>query len=299
VRASPAPSSPGGYTAGARHTPGQDVAILTIENAAAVYGATFFGIIAVTALAEAWRPRRALGAPLLRRWAGSCALAILDTALVRLLAPISALGLAALCAEHGWGLFNRLDLPSAVSFAASLLLLDLGRYALHYALHRVPLLWRMHEVHHADPDFDFTTALRFHPLEAVAAMAVALAIVAALGPPVEAVLISEMLVIGTSILAHGNIALPPALDRILRRCLVTPDMHRVHHSTEPREANVNFGSILPWWDRAFGTYVEAPHAGHAGMTIGLAGGAKPHHLSLRWMLFSPFCRRTGGGRFAL
>ena len=264
------------------------MAILTIENAAIVYGLTYFGVIAATALVEAWRPRRALTAPLLRRWAGSFALAVVDTAVVRLLAPISTLGLAALWVERGWGLFNWLDLPAALSFAAALVVLDLGRYALHYTLHVIPALWRMHAVHHADPDFDFTTALRFHPLEAATTMAVNLAAVAVLGPPVAAVLVAEALVIGMSIMAHGNVALPPALDRVLRRWVVTPDMHRVHHSVEPCEANANFGSILPWWDRAFGTYVAAPRAGHAGMAIGLAGGAEPHHLSLRWMLLYPF-----------
>lgn len=268
------------------------MAIPTAGNVAVAYGLTYFGAIAVVAAIEAWRPRRALTAPLLRRWAGSFALAIVDTAAVRLLAPISTLGLAALWAERGWGLFNWLDLPAALSFGAALLVLDLGRYALHYALHRVPALWRMHAVHHADPDFDFTTALRFHPLEAIATMAVNLAAVAVLGPPVAAVLLAELLVIGASIAAHANVALPPALDRVLRRGVVTPDMHRVHHSAEPREANANFGSILPWWDRAFGTYVAAPRAGHAGMAIGLAGGARPHHLSLRWMLLSPFLRRA-------
>ena len=190
-----------------------------------------------------------------------------------------------------------LALPAWVGVVASVVLLDLAIYFQHVLFHAVPVLWRLHRMHHADLDFDVTTGLRFHPIEILLSMVIKLAVVAALGAPALAVLIFEVLLNATSMFNHGNVRIPAGLDRVLRWVVVTPDMHRVHHSILSRETNSNFGFNLPWWDRLFGTYRAQPAAGHEGMTIGIEQFRDPRELRLDRMLLQPF--RGDAGRYPL
>jgi sterol desaturase/sphingolipid hydroxylase (fatty acid hydroxylase superfamily) len=195
--------------------------------------------------------------------------------------------MALLASERGWGLLNIFAVPGWLAFLVSLLLLDLAIYLQHVMFHAVPALWRLHRMHHADLEFDVTTGLRFHPIEILLSMALKLAIVVALGPPAIAVLVFEVLLNGTALFNHSNIRIPLGLDRILRLIVVTPDMHRVHHSIHPSETNSNFGFNLPWWDRLLGTYRAQPREGHEGMTIGIEQFRTPRDLWLDQMLIQP------------
>ena len=208
--------------------------------------------------------------------------------LVRLLVPVSVVGMAALAQERHWGLLPMLALPDWLAAALALVLLDLAIYLQHVLFHAVPALWRLHRMHHADLDFDVTTGVRFHPLEILLSWAVKVVLLAALGPPVVVVLVFELLLNATSLFNHSNIRLPAGLDAVLRRFVVTPDMHRVHHSALPHETNSNFGFNFPWWDRLFGTYRSQPEAGHAGMTIGIAAFREAGELRLDRLLTQPF-----------
>jgi sterol desaturase/sphingolipid hydroxylase (fatty acid hydroxylase superfamily) len=257
-------------------------------TAAIVLSVAYFGTISLIAIWEAAAPRRALATPLRLRWLGNLALAVLDTIAIRGLIPVSAIALSMAFADRGWGLFNAVDAPAWLAVTVSIAGLDLARYAFHWAVHRVPVLWRVHAVHHTDLDYDFTTALRFHPFEALLSAAWTLAVVAVLGAPPGAVIAVEALFIVMSVTAHANGRLPAGIDRFLRRVVVTPDMHRVHHSTRHDEANSNFGTIFPFWDRVFATYVEAPALGHERMEIGLAEHRGPECLTLTTMLLQPF-----------
>jgi sterol desaturase/sphingolipid hydroxylase (fatty acid hydroxylase superfamily) len=236
----------------------------------------FLGLFAVVALWELWAPRRALTVSKPLRWSSNLVLVVLNTVLVRLLFPMTAVGVAALCAAKGWGLLNYFALPLVWAVPLAMVALDFAIWAQHVATHYVPWLWRLHRVHHADLDYDLTTGSRFHPLEIVLSMLLKFAAIAALGAPVLAVGLFEVLLSSAAMFNHGNIRLPLALDRVLRWVIVTPDMHRVHHSVHMDEANRNFGFNLPWWDRLFGTYRSQPRAGHEGMVIGLHG-----HSALR------------------
>jgi sterol desaturase/sphingolipid hydroxylase (fatty acid hydroxylase superfamily) len=248
----------------------------------------FAGIFAAMALWELWGPRRRLAFGRSKRWSGNLGIVLLDTVLVRLVFPGAALGAALAAESQGWGLLHTLELPKGLAIAASVILLDLAIYLQHVLFHAVPALWRLHRMHHADLDFDVTTGLRFHPLEILLSLAIKLGVVAALGAPAVAVLIFEVLLNATSMFNHGNVRLPAPLDRVLRWVVVTPDMHRVHHSVTPRETNSNFGFSLPWWDRLFGTYRAQPAAGHEGMTIGIEQFRDPRELRLDRMLVQPF-----------
>lgn len=250
--------------------------------------AVFLGILAAMLLWELAAPKRRQEIPKVLRWSNNIALVVLDTVILRLSFPILALGLAGWAEQNGWGLFNILSVPSWLAIVASLLILDLAIYLQHVMFHAVPLLWRLHRMHHADLEFDATTGLRFHPLEILLSMAIKLAIVALIGPPAVAVLLFEILLNGTSLFNHGNIRLPVGVDRVLRLIVVTPDMHRVHHSTNPREANSNFGFNLPWWDRLLGTYIDAPGLGHQGMQIGTDRFRTRRDLWLDKLLTQPF-----------
>jgi sterol desaturase/sphingolipid hydroxylase (fatty acid hydroxylase superfamily) len=258
------------------------------DAAPLVYGGAYFGTIALIAAAEAAAPRRALHAPLRARWFANIALAVLGTAAMRLLVPVTGIAFAFELGERGWGLLNAWAPPFWLAALATLLTLDFSRYALHWLLHRVPALWRLHAVHHSDIDYDFTTALRFHPAEAVVTSAWILAVIAALGPPVEALIAIEGVFIACSIATHANIRLPATLDAALRRIVVTPDLHRIHHSVRIDESNANFGTILPWWDRLFGTYRGKPALTHEAMVIGLAGSRDAAALTLPYLLLYPF-----------
>ena len=254
----------------------------------------FLGVFVLVALWECAAPRRRLRASKPVRWTSNIGIVVLDTALVRLAFPVAAAGAAAEAGSLGWGLFNALAWPLWVEVVLAMALLDLVIYWQHVMFHAVPGLWRLHMVHHADLDMDLTTGVRFHPFEIVLSMALKMAAITALGAAPLAVVLFEIVLSATSIFNHGNVALPPALDRRLRLVVVTPDMHRVHHSAVARETNSNFGFNLPWWDRLFGTYRARPAAGHEGMTIGLEQLRDPRRQWLWHMLALPFTGDGGG-----
>ena len=253
-----------------------------------------FSILAIMALWEVAAPRRRQDIPRLLRWSNNIAVVVVDTLLVRLTFPVLAVGMAVLAAERGWGLLNIFAVPGWLAFVVSLLLFDLVIYLQHVMFHAVPALWRLHRMHHADLEFDVTTGLRFHPIEILLSMGLKLAFVVVLGPPAVAMLIFEVLLNGTSLFNHSNIRIPLGLDRILRLIVVTPDMHRVHHSIHPSETNSNFGFNLPWWDRLFGTYRAQSQAGHERMVIGIEQFRSPRELWLDRLLLQPFRRKDGG-----
>ena len=253
----------------------------------------FLGILVVMAAWEVAAPRRRREIPRLLRWTNNLGIVVADTILVRLTFPVAAVGLALVAAERGWGVFNLIEAPVWVAFIVSLVVLDLVIYLQHVLFHAVPALWRLHRMHHADLDFDVTTGLRFHPVEIVLSMGIKLAAVVVLGPPAAAVLVFEVLLNGTAMFNHSNIRIPLRLDRVLRLIVVTPDMHRVHHSVIPREANSNFGFNLPWWDRLFGTYRAQPAEGHDAMTIGIELFRTPRDLWLDRMLIQPLLGKPG------
>ena len=246
-----------------------------------------FSILATMAAWEVAAPRRRQEIPRLLRWSNNIAVVVVDTILVRLTFPIVAVGMALLADERGWGLLNIFTVPGWLAFVVSLLLLDLAIYLQHVMFHAVPAFWRLHRMHHADLEFDVTTGLRFHPIEILLSMALKLAIVVTLGPPAVAVLVFEVLLNGTALFNHSNIRIPLRLDRVLRLIVVTPDMHRVHHSIYPQETNSNFGFNLPWWDRLLGTYRAQPREGHEGMIIGIEQFRTPRDLWLDQMLIQP------------
>ncbi|MGE0775681.1 MAG: sterol desaturase family protein [Sphingomonadaceae bacterium] len=247
----------------------------------------FLGILVAMTIWEVAAPRRRREIPRLIRWTGNLGIVVIDTLLVRLTFPIVAVGLAVIAEAQGWGLFNIFELPFWFAFILSVLALDLVIYLQHVMFHAVPALWRVHRMHHADLEFDVSTGLRFHPVEILLSMGIKLAVVAALGPPAIAVLVFEVLLNATSMFNHSNIRIPAVIDRILRLFVVTPDMHRVHHSIIPHETNSNFGFNLPWWDRLLGTYRAQPKEGHEGMTIGIEQFRTPRDLSLDRMLIQP------------
>ena len=252
----------------------------------------FLGVFVLVALWERAAPRRPLRVSKAVRWMSNVGIVIIDTVLLRLVFPAAAVGAAIVAGSLGWGLFNTLAWPLWLEIVLAVVVLDLVIYFQHVMFHAVPGLWRLHMVHHADLDFDLTTGVRFHPFEVLLSMVVKLAVIGALGAAPSAVILFEILLSATSIFNHGNIVLPPALDRLLRLIVVTPDMHRVHHSVNANETNSNFGFNLPWWDRLFGTYRAQPDAGHENMTIGLEQFREPRLQWLWHMLALPF---TGSG----
>jgi len=249
--------------------------------------AFFLVILVVMAAWEVVAPRRRREIPRLIRWSNNLGIVVVDTILVRLTFPVAAVGLAVLAQERTWGLFNVLNVPLWVTFLASVVALDLAIYLQHVVMHAVPALWRLHRMHHADLEFDVSTGLRFHPIEILLSMCIKLSVVAALGTPAVAILIFEVLLNATAMFNHSNIHLPAAMDRVLRWFVVTPDMHRVHHSIHPRETNSNFGFNLPWWDRMLGTYCPQPKDGHDAMTIGIQQFRTLRDLRLDQMLVQP------------
>jgi len=255
--------------------------------------AFFVGILVAMAAWEAILPRRRRLVSRLARWPSNLGIVVLNTAVLRLTVPVAAVGLAALGEQRDWGLLNNLSLPGWASIVVAVVFLDLVIYLQHVMFHAVPALWRLHRMHHADLDFDVTTGARFHPVEILLSMGLKLGVVAALGAPAVAVLIFEVVLNATSMFNHGNVGLPRTIDRTLRWIVVTPDMHRVHHSAIPDETNSNFGFNLPWWDRLFGTYRDEPAAGHDGMTIGLDSFRDPTQLRLDRMLVQPIIGPTG------
>jgi sterol desaturase/sphingolipid hydroxylase (fatty acid hydroxylase superfamily) len=250
--------------------------------------AAFAGIFLAMTLWEALAPRRPRSVGRARRWPGNLAVLAIDALAVRLLIPTAAVGVALIATAHGFGLFNLLRWPAWLAGVSGFFLLDLVIYGQHVVFHRVPWLWRLHRVHHADLDIDATTGVRFHPIEILLSMVVKIAAVALLGIPATAVVAFEVVLNATSVFNHSNAALPAWLDRAVRLLVVTPDMHRVHHSAVRAETDSNFGFNLPWWDWLFRTYRAEPAAGHDAMTIGLPIFRDPGELRLDRLLTQPF-----------
>lgn len=249
-------------------------------------------VFTALALFELWSPRleraELTGALKARRWVTNLAILIVSSAVLRVIFPLAAVGTAIWAAEKEYGLLPWLGMPSAVAGVLAFFLLDLAIWFEHLMSHKIPLFWRVHRMHHADTGFDVTTALRFHPLEIVLSMIWKAAVIALLGAPPLSVLIFEIVLNGSSMFNHANLNLPEALDRILRLLVVTPDMHRVHHSSDPRETNSNYGFNFAFWDRLFGTYVQAPQAGQDGVEIGLKEYRSERPANLVWSLRLPF-----------
>ena len=264
------------------------MSLLSQSTEALIRVSVFAGVFTAMALWELAAPRRRQVYNRAQRWPSNLAVVALDTVVVRLLFPLSAVALAMHAETSGWGLFNQWGVPAWLAVLAAFLLLDFAIYLQHVAFHAVPALWRLHRMHHADLEFDVTTGSRFHPIEIVLSMIIKMAIVAALGVPPIAIVVFEVVLNATALFNHSNVRLHAGADRVLRLLMVTPDMHRVHHSVLTRETNANFGFNLPWWDRLFGTYRDQPVDGHEAMTIGIAEIRNPSELRLDRMLTQPF-----------
>lgn len=255
----------------------------------------FAMVLIAMALLEFIIPRRKLTAPKSKRWMTNFTIVAIDTAVVRLMGalavPLVAVASAIYAETAGWGLFNLVALPGWLEFVLALLILDLAIWFQHYISHKIPVFWRLHRVHHADVDIDVSTAIRFHPIEIALSMLWKIALVFVFGPAALAVVVFEVILNGTAMFNHANIALPAWLDRVLRIFVVTPDMHRVHHSVIRREHDSNFGFNLSVWDRLFGTYIDQPERGHEGMKIGLEQFPAPAPTRLIWSLALPFASK--------
>ena len=254
----------------------------------------FFGVFALMAVWEVLAPRRALTVSKAGRWGSNLALVFLNSLVLRLLFPVAAVGVAALAQGRGWGLLHYYEVSFLPAVVIAVIALDFVIYLQHVMVHAIPLFWRLHRVHHADLDYDVTTGARFHTLEIILSMLIKFATILVLGPPLVAVVIFEVLLNATAMFNHGNVYIPAGIDRVLRLFVVTPDMHRVHHSVHAPLVNSNFGFNLPWWDRIFGTYVAQPPEGHLEMEIGLEEFRDPKQVDrLPGMLLFPFARRLG------
>ncbi len=266
-----------------------------LANEVAIRLSFFFGIFALMAVWEWLAPRRTLSVSKTLRWVNNLGLVFLNSFILRLLFPAAAVGMAAFAQQQGWGLFNYYSVPDALAIIVAVIIMDFVIYLQHVMVHAVPLLWRLHRVHHADLDYDVTTGARFHPLEIILSMLIKFATILLLGPSVVAVIIFEVTLNAMAMFNHGNVGLPNGLDKWLRFFVVTPDMHRVHHSIEDDEANSNFGFNLSCWDRLFGTYREQPRAGHQGMTIGIRNFRQPKQvLWITGLLSLPFMGKLSG-----
>ena len=260
-----------------------------LNHQTAIRLGSFFLVLVGMGIWEALAPRRVRRLSRLSRWPHNIGIVLVNTLLVRALFPIAAVGLAFYGQSRGWGVLSGVHIPLWILVPLCVVVLDLAIYLQHVMFHAVPLLWRFHRMHHADLDFDVTTGARFHPVEIILSMIIKFAVIIALGPPAVAVLAFEVILNATSMFNHGNVRIPSVIDRVLRCFLVTPDMHRVHHSVEDDETNSNFGFSLPWWDRLFGTYRDQPRAGHEEMTIGIHGFNEPRVCDrLPGMLMIPF-----------
>ena len=255
--------------------------------------AFFLSVFGAIGLWEALAPRRRDIMSRWRRWPSNLGIAVINTMLLRVVSPTAAVGIAYFAETRGLGLLPQLGVPQLASAVVSLLLLDLAIYLQHVLFHAVPALWRLHRVHHADTEFDVSTGLRFHPFEILISLGFKCAIVLLIGVPPAIVLLFEVLLNATSMFNHGNIRIAPVIDHWLRMIVVTPDMHRVHHSTSPSETNTNFGFNFPWWDRLLGTYRAQPALPHEEMPIGIEAFREPEERTLFRMLTQPF-RGTAG-----
>jgi len=260
--------------------------LLTLEPQLRV--GAFLGGLLIILILERLYPIRALSQSVLTRWSGNFGISVLSTLAARLLAPIAPVAAATVAEENSWGLFNLFELQAWITVAVSILVLDLVIYVQHRAFHMVPVLWRVHRMHHADLELDVTTGLRFHPIEILLSLIIKVGVVVAIGAPAVSVLAFEIILNGTAMFNHGNLRIPPGVDRWLRWIVVTPLMHRVHHSIVRTETDSNFGFNLPWWDRLLGTYRAAPAAGYDAMTIGLPEFREAGESRLDRLIVQPF-----------
>jgi sterol desaturase/sphingolipid hydroxylase (fatty acid hydroxylase superfamily) len=254
---------------------------------------SFLGILVIMFLWELIAPRRPLTTSKITRWFSNLGLVLIDSIAVRLVFPTALAGVALLAQRQGWGLFNLFELFSLLKIIFSVLILDLAIYLQHVMFHSIPLFWRLHMVHHSDMDIDVTTGVRFHPIEIILSMGIKMIVVILIGAPPVSVLIFEIILNGTSMFNHGNVRYSQQIDSFLRLLVVTPEMHRVHHSTIRWETNSNLGFNFPWWDRLFGTYRDQPTKGHLEMTIGLDQYKEPQKLTLPWLIVLPFIGKLG------
>lgn len=259
-----------------------------LEQEAVIRLSAFLGMLAVMALWELAAPRRVLSRPRAERWVANISMTAINTILVRFAVPAMTVGAALMAESRQWGLFHNLDLTAVATVVLCVIALDFLIYLQHLMFHRVPVLWRLHRVHHTDMDIDVTTALRFHPIEIVLSLCIKAGAVIALGAPMEAIVLFEVILNGTAMFNHGNVRMPGWLDTVIRLVVVTPDMHRVHHSVRDAETNSNYGFNLSCWDRLFRTYRAQPADGHDEMTIGLADYREPGDLALPFLLVQPF-----------
>jgi len=250
--------------------------------------AFFVGVFVLMASFELLWPRRARPLPRLRRWPNNIGIAMIDTFLARIVLPMGATGIAFIAEHHGWGLFNILLMPRAISVITSCFILDLVIYAQHWLFHQVPFLWRLHRMHHADLDVDVSTGARFHPLEILLSLGIKSVAIIVIGAPALGVLIFEILLNATSMFNHSNVRIPASLESMLRMFVVTPDMHRIHHSILTSETNSNYGFNLSWWDRLFATFRAEPKEGHEHMTLGIQQFRDPKELRIDRLLAQPF-----------
>jgi sterol desaturase/sphingolipid hydroxylase (fatty acid hydroxylase superfamily) len=259
-----------------------------LNHETAIRFGVFISILALMAIWERIAPRRSLNTPKKTRWLANLGLVSIDTLALRLLLPIQAVGIALFTESRGWGILNNISLPHWMEVVIGVAALDLVIYLQHALFHQIPAFWRLHGVHHTDLDYDVTTGIRFHPIEILLSMGIKMAAVIVLGTSAVAVVIFEVLLNATSLFNHGNVKLPYGVDSVLRLFVVTPEMHRVHHSVVIKEHTSNFGFNFPWWDRLLGTYRGQPTAGHERMTIGLSHIRDPKSLTLPWLLILPF-----------
>jgi sterol desaturase/sphingolipid hydroxylase (fatty acid hydroxylase superfamily) len=257
-----------------------------------IYWIVFAATFLLAAMWETARPFRKLANAPEQRWTRHGILLALSLASVIAVLRFSPVLLASMVQDSRYGLLNRLSLPLALRCAITVLALDVVHYWTHWTFHRIPWLWRVHEVHHSDPDYDISTGARFHPLEVIGTQASTLAAVALLAPPVAAVFLTELLVVILNFVEHANASMPAWMETLARRVIVTPDLHRIHHSERVEEQSRNFGQIFPWWDRLFGTYLGAPAAGVRGLVTGVSGLQNSGSLRIGFMLGEPFRRRS-------
>lgn len=248
----------------------------------------FIGLFMFLAIAEYLFPRRKLAYSKVQRWLNNIAISAFNTLVVRIIFPIAGIGAALLAQEHQWGFFNLVQTPAWLSILIFLFVFDLAIYWQHRLFHAVPLLWRFHRMHHTDLDYDLTTGSRFHPVSILISSFIKLVLVVVMGASVAAILIAEVLLNATAMFNHSNLSLPTKLDRVIRRFLVTPDMHRIHHSTDDVEHSHNFGFNFPWWDRLFGTYLDQPKLAHENLDIGILGMQDKQSIHFFWLLLQPF-----------
>ncbi len=251
--------------------------------------AAFIGVFFILALGELFFPKRAkTNVPQKTRWISNLSIVIFDNIFMRLVLPLMAIDMAILAQKMNWGIFNHFEIPFWLNLILTVIILDLIIYLQHVMFHVVPIFWRVHRMHHADLDFDVTTGIRFHPIEVIISMGIKIGSVALLGASPIGVLIFEIVLNATSMFSHSNLRLPLSIDRVLRCGIVTPDMHRVHHSIIEHETNSNFGFNFSIWDRIFGTYLNQPSEGHQKMTIGITDFRNYKYLRFDWLLLIPF-----------